>query len=486
MPIMMSRQRPRGPKLLRRLVAALLPLGILATTGCPLGTRDDVLVLSRRGDATSHAVAHHYADHAGVPAEGVLELPLTIPLGATSIDAEAFQREIAEPIERHLLLTESSEDVNRLVTSRGLPLVVEACDDGGRCETASLDAALAQLGRTPGGLAFARVPNPYFGDPRSFEDFTEHEPDAALRFLVSRVTASHAEGESRSSPPARLRAALDRPARPEQAEAPTWQIAAAQPPANRSAATRLLLGPVAERLPKFGHRVCDGCDVATVTGLVLAQAASLDTVPVLEGPGVITSVVAHSPSARKGRTSAFRRTVDRWLDRGATAISLHLTDPTLADVARPGLQLEAWARGRTAAEAHFQSLPLLGGSQVLVGDGLRALHVPELPPSLVDDRDGDGIANRNDNCPRDANPDQRDTNGDGLGNLCDADVDNDGDVDSSGGRIYPVNARGDLEAVTLTARNGPYEPDHDLDGDGRVDEADLIRVQLALSRPPGR
>ena len=123
---------------------------------------------------------------------------------------------------------------------------------------------------------------------------------------------------------------------------------------------------------------------------------------------------------------------------------------------------------------------------MLVGDGLRALEVPELPPSLVEDRDGDGIANRNDNCPRDANPDQRDTNGDGVGNLCDADVDNDGDVDSSGGRIYPVNARGDLEAVTLTARNGPYEPDHDLDGDGRVDEADLIRVQLALSRPPGR
>ena len=40
-------------------------------------------------------------------------------------------------------------------------------------------------------------------------------------------------------------------------------------------------------------------------------------------------------------------------------------------------------------------------------------------------------------------------------------------------------------AVTLTARNGPYDPNHDLDGDGRVDEHDLLRVQLALSRPPG-
>jgi len=149
------------------------------------------------------------------------------------------------------------------------------------------------------------------------------------------------------------------------------------------------------------------------------------------------------------------------------------------------VQLEAWARGRSAAEAHFGSVPLLGGSQVLVGDGLRALANASDPATLVEDFDADGVENERDNCPFIANPKQRDTNDDGLGNLCDADVDDDGDVDSSAGRIYPVDARGDLEAVTLTARNGPYDPDHDLDGDGRVDEADLLRVQAALAHPPG-
>jgi hypothetical protein len=37
----------------------------------------------------------------------------------------------------------------------------------------------------------------------------------------------------------------------------------------------------------------------------------------------------------------------------------------------------------------------------------------------------------------------------------------------------------------LTARNGPYNPDHDLDGDGQVNERDLALAQLWLFRPPG-
>ncbi|MDH3588073.1 MAG: pullulanase-type alpha-1,6-glucosidase, partial [Gammaproteobacteria bacterium] len=49
------------------------------------------------------------------------------------------------------------------------------------------------------------------------------------------------------------------------------------------------------------------------------------------------------------------------------------------------------------------------------------------PPNVVDS-DGDGIADAIDNCSELANTDQRDTNGDGFGNRCDPDFNNDGVV----------------------------------------------------------
>lgn len=487
----MTRPRPlraRRPTETRRL-ALLLMLGALIPTvsGCPFGGRDDVLVLARRGDTTSLAIAEHYAERAGLASDRILELTLTIPLGEGTIDAETYRVEIAEAIERHLILSDSADDVIRLVTTRGLPLEVEDCrDEAIGCQRAALDAALAQLGRVSEGRAFERVANPYFRSPEPFEDHLDAHDEGPLRFLVTRLTASHAEGQSTTDVPRALADALDRAPRPEEAEAPMWHVAPPAAGGRPLPAGRLLLDPIAARLPNYGHRVCNGCDAATATGLILAREGPVERLPRLESTGLIVSLLGHSAQERKGRPSAFTRIVDRWLARGATGLSLHLEDPFLAEVLRPDALLEAWARGLTAAEAHFASLPLLGGRHVFVGDGLRALPSVALPAALDDDRDGDGIADASDNCPMDPNPDQRDTNEDGFGNLCDADVDDDGDVDTSWGRIYPVDARGDLEAVTLTARNGPYDPDHDLDGDGRVDEHDLLRVQLALSRPPGR
>ncbi len=42
------------------------------------------------------------------------------------------------------------------------------------------------------------------------------------------------------------------------------------------------------------------------------------------------------------------------------------------------------------------------------------------------DKDGDNVSDNSDNCPDIANPNQADTDHDGLGDVCDADIDNDG------------------------------------------------------------
>ncbi len=90
----------------------------------------------------------------------------------------------------------------------------------------------------------------------------------------------------------------------------------------------------------------------------------------------------------------------------------------------------------------------------------------------ADDDDLDGISNVNDNCSSVANVDQRDTNSDGFGNLCDADLDNNGMVDF-------------LDLLEMKIVFFGDDADADLDGDGVVDFTDLQRLKSAVFGPPG-
>ena len=42
-----------------------------------------------------------------------------------------------------------------------------------------------------------------------------------------------------------------------------------------------------------------------------------------------------------------------------------------------------------------------------------------------------------------------------------------------------------MEWIALTARDGVYRPEHDLDGDNKVSERDVSIAQLLLFMPPG-
>ncbi len=93
--------------------------------------------------------------------------------------------------------------------------------------------------------------------------------------------------------------------------------------------------------------------------------------------------------------------------------------------------------------------------------------------ATVADEDVDGIADALDNCTAVANEDQRDTNGDGYGNACDPDLDNDGLVDFN-----------DL-TLLKSAFFGSDNLDADLNGDLQVNFADFGVMKTLFFGSPG-
>ena len=88
------------------------------------------------------------------------------------------------------------------------------------------------------------------------------------------------------------------------------------------------------------------------------------------------------------------------------------------------------------------------------------------------DLDGDGILDDQDNCIEIVNPEQRDSNSDGYGNLCDADLDNNGTVSFS-----------DLDV--FKSAFGTSNADADFDGSGFVSFADFDIFKTLFGHQPG-
>jgi len=92
---------------------------------------------------------------------------------------------------------------------------------------------------------------------------------------------------------------------------------------------------------------------------------------------------------------------------------------------------------------------------------------------LVADSDGDLVLDGHDNCVLSSNASQFDSDGDGYGNLCDPDFNNNGIIDSQDGAI-------------LRLRFGqPGFPDQDLNGNGIVDSQDGAILRLQFGQPVG-
>ncbi len=94
------------------------------------------------------------------------------------------------------------------------------------------------------------------------------------------------------------------------------------------------------------------------------------------------------------------------------------------------------------------------------------------------DSDDDQVRDFMDNCTLDPNTGQLDTNGDGFGNLCDPDIDNDGVVNFGDYFL--------LTSAFLSIPGSPdWNPDADLNGDSVVNFGDVVLFQFFFLDPPG-
>jgi D-alanyl-D-alanine carboxypeptidase/Dockerin type I domain/Thrombospondin type 3 repeat len=151
----------------------------------------------------------------------------------------------------------------------------------------------------------------------------------------------------------------------------------------------------------------------------------------------------------------------------------------------------AAAAAATAATATLLALSACGGggadtgaeTQAAAADEVRVqrsstLARADTAATVAADSDRDGVPDSADNCINVSNPDQRDTDADGIGNACDADLDNNGRVDFAD--------LGRLRQAFLSAPGAPnFNPHADFNGDGLINFADLAVLRAGIFQPPG-
>ena len=143
------------------------------------------------------------------------------------------------------------------------------------------------------------------------------------------------------------------------------------------------------------------------------------------------------------------------LDHPVMQVSLNILGSMLIDVA--GNQLDA---------------SFLGVSGNVL-DHFRIVKGPEIL-----DQDQDGVGDPEDNCLALANADQRDSDLDGYGNLCDGDFDGDGAVSGADFVVFS-------QAYLTGQGDAGWNPDVDANGDGVVNGIDFSRFSAAYLGPPG-
>jgi len=501
--------------------AAALLSGPFLQTGAaqavPADAHPEVLIVVNANWPPSVAIGEYYRKARAVPESNVLALsygPRRANFASSefeTIDRATFEASIRDPVAAFLESRGLKDKIRIIVLAKGLPLHVSGAVTPPlatylRDSTdASVDAELAILfSGKDGSAGVAGMINPYFDSDQAFAAFRVAQPQAVLRYLVARLDGYAQELDPKTGLPADVKALIDRA----QARGPAGTFLIDEDAAKTgalSSGNRIFLGPTAAILRNLGREVRHDVTKEFVSNAKdIAGYASWGSND-LANPGppyygkikgalfpgsFVPRAIAVDLVSTNARTFAPPRLetygqslIADLVHIGVSGAAGYVAEPVLSGCARPYILFRRYVEGVPAGEAYYRSTPYLGWVNVYVGDPLMTIAEPAtIHPT---DLDGDGVPDAEDNCVEIPNPDQRDTDGDGIGNLCDPDLDKDGVVTTSWGRVFPPEAAGDIERIALAWQRDVYAPNYDLDGDGKVDATDLGIAQLWLFLPPG-
>ncbi len=503
---------------LQRILWIALVLPSFFVGACGSSSQPRILVVVNDQSPISMAIGRYYADRRHIPKERVVSL--SIPLKDPTLERAvhetisqgSFNRYVRLPLEEYLTHHGLIDSIDIIVTTKGIPLRVSGTK--GPLETwlrdvtqASVDAELSLLfSESIGSAGVVEATNPYFASNLPFRTFRERNRTVPLRYMVARLTGYQDRIDAETGVPVDIKRMIDDAVEPVDEETKNGVFVLDTDPSQEGgldAANFSLLGTTMASLQSLGEQVEFDQTRRFVSDVPNIQGYSSWGSNDRQDPGgpcyglindkqypggfarrsVAVTLVSTNARSFTHPTNYGQSLIADLLRLGISGAAGHTWEPVLAGVPRPYIFLYDYAKGVPAIEAYYRSLAYLGWMNVYVGDPL--MTVPRPASQKSGDRDGDGTPDNTDNCTLIPNPKQRDSDGDGFGNRCDADINGDGLVTTSWGKIYPMTQRGDIEWIGLVAKNGPYDPKFDLNGDGNVDHADMIIAQLGLFLPPG-
>ncbi len=341
---------------------------------------ENVLVVINDSSALSRSAGEYYARKRSIPIANVCRIKAS---SDELIEREEYDRHIARPIAACLTSRNLRESVNYIVTTSGVPLIVNG-KTGMDGDIAAVDSELALLytdmrtgkpHRAPG-----MIPNPMFG--KVDHPFTHAEFPIYLVTRLAGYDFADIRGLIDRSLEARNRGKFIFDLKENGAEpGDSWMREAA----SLLPSDRVLLDtstdPVYDQKDVIGYAGWGSNDKSRHRRNLGYQWL----------PGAIDSEFV-STNARTFERPPAKWNIGGWDDpkadfhgspqtmigdaiqEGVTGVSGHVSEPYLNMTPRPEYLFPAYFKGRTLAESFYLSIPMLSWENVMIGDPLCVLQ----------------------------------------------------------------------------------------------------------------